>query len=92
MSGKERGDMTNVNKATLRVLGVAAIASLGAAAFTGCASVGGWAAITVGTTDQVVSLDPAAEYDNGSFAIINQVYPFLLNSVQGKAEVTPDIA
>jgi len=92
MSGKERGDMTNVNKATLRVLGVAAIASLGAAAFTGCASVGGSAAITVGTTDQVVSLDPAAEYDNGSFAIINQVYPFLLNSVQGKAEVTPDIA
>lgn len=84
--------MTNVSKTALRVLGVAAIASLGAAAFTGCASVGGSSAITVGTTDQVVSLDPAAEYDNGSFAIINQVYPFLLNSVQGKAEVTPDIA
>jgi len=77
----------------LRALGVVAVASLGIAGFAGCAKVDtAAAAITVGTTDQVVSLDPAGEYDNGSFAVVNQVYPFLLNSVQGKAEVTPDIA
>lgn len=81
-----------INKIALRVLGVAAAASLSIAGLAGCASVSGSSAITVGTTDQVVSLDPAGEYDNGSFAVVNQVYPFLLNSVQGKAEVSPDIA
>ncbi|MEJ1090635.1 ABC transporter substrate-binding protein [Microbacterium istanbulense] len=48
--------------------------------------------IIVGTTDKITSLDPAGSYDNGSFAVMNQVYPFLLNSVYGTAEVTPDIA
>lgn len=81
-----------ISKIALRVLGVAATASLSIVGLAGCASVSGSSAITVGTTDQVVSLDPAGEYDNGSFAICNQVYPFLMNSVQGKAEVSPDIA
>ena len=49
-------------------------------------------AIIVGTTDKITSLDPAGSYDNGSFAVMNQVYPFLLNSTYGTAEVTPDIA
>lgn len=48
--------------------------------------------IIVGTTDKVTALDPAGSYDNGSFAIMNQVYPFLFNSVQGNAEMVPDIA
>ena len=48
--------------------------------------------IIVGTTDKITSLDPAGSYDNGSFAVMNQVYPFLLNSAYGTAEVTPDIA
>ncbi|WP_353112542.1 ABC transporter substrate-binding protein [Microbacterium sp.] len=48
--------------------------------------------ITVGTTDKITSLDPAGSYDNGSFAVMNQIYPFLLNSKYGTAEVTPDIA
>lgn len=82
----------NSVKASLRGFGLVAAASLGIAGLTGCVSVSGSSAITVGTTDQVVSIDPAGEYDNGSFAVINQVYPFLLNSVQGTAEVTPDIA
>jgi len=84
-----------MNKATnlgLRLLGLGVVSTLGVASLTACASVSAGAAITVGTTDQVVSLDPAGEYDNGSFALVNQVYPFLLNSVQGKAEVSPDIA
>ncbi len=49
-------------------------------------------ALTVGTTDKITSIDPAGSYDNGSFAVMNQVYPFLLNSPSGSADVQPDIA
>ena len=56
---------------------------------TGAAS----APITIGTTDKVTSLDPAGSYDNGSFAVMNQVYPFLLNSRRtADPDVKPDIA
>ncbi|MGY3567562.1 ABC transporter substrate-binding protein [Sinomonas sp. RB5] len=48
--------------------------------------------ITVGTTDKVTFLDPAGSYDNGSFMVMNQIYPFLLNSKPGSAEPQPDIA
>ncbi len=34
-------------------------------------------ALTVGTTDKITSIDPAGSYDNGSFAVMNQVYPLL---------------
>jgi peptide/nickel transport system substrate-binding protein len=37
-------------------------------------------------------LDPAGSYDNGSLAVMNQIYPYLMNSKYGTAEVTPDIA
>lgn len=50
------------------------------------------ASIVIGTTDRVTFLDPAGSYDNGSFALMNQVFPFLLNSKQGTADVEPDIA
>lgn len=48
--------------------------------------------IIVGTTDKVTALDPAGSYDNGSFAVMNQIYGFLFNSEQGNAEMTPDLA
>lgn len=48
--------------------------------------------IIVGTTDKITSIDPAGSYDNGSFAVMNQIYPFLFNSAYGTADVTPDIA
>jgi peptide/nickel transport system substrate-binding protein len=83
-------------KRTLAVLGGTAIAAL---ALSGCAAGGGSTnttsgatTLTVGTTDKVTSLDPAGSYDNGSFAVMNQIYPFLLNSKPGTSEVTPDIA
>lgn len=37
-------------------------------------------------------MDPAGSYDNGSFQIMNQVYPFLMNFVPGTGELKPDIA
>src|SRR3954463_359254 len=53
---------------------------------------GGGGALTVGTTDKITSIDPAGSYDNGSFAVMNQVYPFLLNTPYGSPDVKPDIA
>jgi peptide/nickel transport system substrate-binding protein len=74
---------------------VAATAVL-ALALAGCSagssSTSSSSALLVGTTDKVTSIDPAGSYDNGSFAIMNQVYPFLMNSVPGSSEVVPDIA
>jgi peptide/nickel transport system substrate-binding protein len=48
--------------------------------------------LTVGTTDKVATLDPAGSYDNGSFQVMNQVYPFLMNFVPGTGELKPDVA
>lgn len=77
-----------------RALGVLAGTAAFALALTGCTASGGGAAdsLIVGTTDKVTFIDPAGSYDNGSFAIMNQVYPFLLNSKQGTSDVEPDIA
>ncbi|GAA4490212.1 ABC transporter substrate-binding protein [Microbacterium panaciterrae] len=77
-------------------IGVASLALAGCATSStgGGGSTGGssGSTITVGTTDKITSLDPAGSYDNGSFAVMNQIYPFLMNSKYGTAEVTPDIA
>ena len=84
---------STVKKRALTVLGGTATAVL---VLTGCAGGGGGEpasdAITVGTTDKVTFLDPAGSYDNGSFAIMNNVYPFIMNSQPGTADVEPDIA
>src|SRR4051794_38638293 len=48
--------------------------------------------LTIGTTDKVTTLDPAGSYDNGSFAVMNQVFPFLVNTPLGSPDVEPDIA
>ncbi|WP_426322754.1 ABC transporter substrate-binding protein [Microbacterium sp. E-13] len=81
-----------------------AIGAFGASALllAGCAGGGGGGStdggdasgepLIVGTTDKITSIDPAGSYDNGSFAVMNQIYPFLFNSQYGTADVTPDIA
>lgn len=84
---------STVRKRALALLGVTATAVLvlsGCAGGTGTQS--GGSDITIGTTDKVTFLDPAGSYDNGSFALMNNVYPFLMNSVPGTADVEPDIA
>jgi len=48
--------------------------------------------LVIGTTDKITSLDPAGSYDNGSFAVMNQIYPFLMNTPYGSPDVQPDIA
>ena len=79
-----------------------ALAGVSAVALTACTgpsgggtasgSAAGGGTITYGTTDKVVTLDPAGSYDAGSFMVMNQIYPFLLNSKPGTADSTPDIA
>ncbi|MFD1824275.1 ABC transporter substrate-binding protein [Mumia zhuanghuii] len=48
--------------------------------------------IVVGTTDKVVSIDPAASYDNGSLMVQTQVYQYLLNFPEGETQPQPDAA
>lgn len=83
-----------MKKTSLRY--VIALASVSVLALTGCggSSTGGAssAPITFGTTDKVSSLDPAGSYDNGSFMVMNQIFPFVLNSKPGGATPEPDMA
>ncbi|WEV42422.1 ABC transporter substrate-binding protein [Bifidobacterium sp. ESL0682] len=48
--------------------------------------------ITIGTTDKVVSIDPAGSFDNGSYAVEFQIYPFLYAQNYNSSEMSPDIA
>ncbi|MDN5789861.1 MAG: ABC transporter substrate-binding protein [Micrococcales bacterium] len=48
--------------------------------------------LIVGTTDKVVSIDPAAAYDNGSMQVQTQVYQYLLNFPEGETTPQPDAA
>jgi peptide/nickel transport system substrate-binding protein len=53
---------------------------------------GGGGSIIVGTTDKVVSIDPAGSYDNGSMQVQTQVFQYLLNFPEGKNAPEPDAA
>lgn len=48
--------------------------------------------ITIGTTDKITSLDPAGSYDNGSYAVQINVFPFLYAQDYNTSELSPDIA
>lgn len=78
--------------------GALALVTTSAMLLAGCASGGtgdagsAGSAITIGTTEVVTSLDPAGSYDNGSFGVMTNVYPFLLNNPVGSSDVAPDIA
>ncbi len=48
--------------------------------------------LVIGTTDKVVSIDPAGSYDNGSLTVQTQVYQYLLNFPAGSTTLTPDAA
>ncbi|POH61586.1 peptide ABC transporter substrate-binding protein [Cryobacterium zongtaii] len=79
-----------------RAVGVTAGLAAAALVLAGCAGStaeeAGAAPLTIGTTDKVTTLDPAGSYDNGSFAVQNQVFPFLMNTPYGSPDVEPDIA
>lgn len=92
--------MTSASTHSKRALSVLAGSAVFAVVLAGCApaadddgddgDTGG--SILVGTTEQVTALDPAGSYDNGSFGVQNQVFPFLLNTPLNSPDVEPDIA
>jgi peptide/nickel transport system substrate-binding protein len=90
--------MRSAHTSGRRILAVSAAFAATALVLAGCSgnannsSSGSSGTLTVGTTDKITSIDPAGSYDNGSFAVMNQVYPFLLNSPYGTSDVKPDIA
>jgi peptide/nickel transport system substrate-binding protein len=90
--GNRRGLSAAAGAATAALL--LAACGGGGSGDTGDADGGGGSAdaLTIGTTDKVTTIDPAGSYDNGSFAVMNQVYPFLMNTPYGSPEVEPDIA
>jgi len=78
----------------LGALGASTLVLAGCTTTTGGGSSDGGSTdpLVIGTTDKITSIDPAGSYDNGSFAVMTQIYPFLMNSQYGTSEVTPDIA
>lgn len=81
----------NSKKILAAAVSLAAVASLAA-----CGGVKDEAstgdAVTIGTTDKITSLDPAGSYDNGSYAVQIQVFPFLYAQDYNTSEPSPDIA
>ncbi|ROP65838.1 ABC transporter substrate-binding protein [Curtobacterium sp. ZW137] len=89
--------MASVTKWGKRTIALGAGAAATALVLTGCAGGSGSSTtdlngLIIGTTDSITSLDPAGSYDNGSFAVQNQVFPFLMNTPVGSPDVKPDIA
>ncbi|MCL2849690.1 MAG: ABC transporter substrate-binding protein [Micrococcales bacterium] len=78
--------------ARTRATAVVLLAALTLAGTTGCTQSPDETTLTIGTTDKVTGLDPAGSYDTGSFTVMNQVYPFLMNTAYGSADPEPDIA
>ncbi|HCA73510.1 MAG TPA: peptide ABC transporter substrate-binding protein, partial [Bifidobacterium sp.] len=75
---------------------VASVAALTSLVACGGVKDGGSAAdtnaITIGTTDKIISLDPAGSYDYGSYTVQIQVFPFLYAQDYNTSKLSPDIA
>lgn len=92
--------MTKSTKALRSAIALAGVSAFALTACTGPSGGGGGTStesagggtITFGTTDKVVTLDPAGSYDGGSFMVMNQIYPFLMNYKPGTADASPDVA
>src|SRR5258708_31953360 len=48
--------------------------------------------VVLGTTDKVISIDPAGAYDEGSWVLQWNIYQSLLKIKAGTADVVPDAA
>src|SRR3954468_4918334 len=92
--------MTSLSRGGRRALAATAGIAMTALALTACgggSDNGGSGSssgdtLTIGTTDKITSIDPAGSYDNGSFAVMHQVAPVLMNTPYGSPDVQPDIA
>ena len=83
--------MNNFRRGTA-VVAVTALSALTLAACGAGKSGDSGDGLIVGTTDKVVSIDPAGSYDNGSLNVQTQVFQYLLNFPAGTTDLTPDAA
>jgi len=81
--------MKNTRRGVVLLAGMALVGIAAAGCGAGKTSEEG---LIVGTTDKVISIDPAGAYDNGSMQIQTQVFSYLLNFPEGSTELTPDAA
>ncbi len=84
--------MKNFRRGTALVAATALAGLTLAACGSGKDSGDSGSGIIVGTTDKVVSIDPAGSYDNGSLNVQTQVFQYLLNFPAGSTDLTPDAA
>ena len=84
--------LKNHRKILAAVASIAAIASLTACGGVKDANTASGSAIPIGTTDKITSVDPAGSYDNGSYAVQIQIFPFLYAQDYNTSELSPDIA
>lgn len=81
--------MTSIRRGVALLAGTALVGAAIAGCGAGKTSEKG---LVVGTTDKVISIDPAGAYDNGSMQVQTQVFSYLLNFPEGSTELTPDAA
>ncbi|HXH36480.1 MAG TPA: ABC transporter substrate-binding protein [Plantibacter sp.] len=82
--------MTRSKRLVVAAVGLGVVAAL-----SGCTAQGGTTtttALVIGTTDKIVSLDPAGAWDRGSFTPQNQIYQHLLSYDEGDVVPVPDAA
>jgi peptide/nickel transport system substrate-binding protein len=84
--------MKNFRRGTAVLAATAAVGLALAGCGAGNDGGGSDKALIVGTTDKVVSIDPAGSYDNGSLNVQTQVYQYLLNFAEGSTDPTSDAA
>ena len=90
--GRRRGIVSAAGLAATALVLAACGGGSGGGDDTSDGGSGGGGSLLIGTTDKITTIDPAGSYDNGSFAVMNQVYPFLMNTPYGSPDVEPDIA
>ncbi|GAA4316231.1 ABC transporter substrate-binding protein [Klenkia terrae] len=88
----QRRSTRRVLAASAATLTALSVAACGSSDDNGGGGSGDGDSLLIGTSDKVTTIDPAGSYDNGSFAVMNQVYPFLMNTPLGSPDVEPDIA
>jgi peptide/nickel transport system substrate-binding protein len=69
-----------------------AVAAAGTLVACGSGAKSSTKSLTIGTTDQVVALDPAGSYDNGSLLLEDNIYQFLMNVPAGSKAPAADAA
>jgi peptide/nickel transport system substrate-binding protein len=89
--------MRSVSTSGRRVAITIAALAASALVLTGCSSGNSGGSdssgtLTIGTTDKVISLDPAGSYDNGSLQVMQQVDGYLMDTPYGSADVKPGLA